>query len=229
VEKKVELDQAQKSSSQSNLSDKIDPVIDKSNSSEERKFCPNCDVEYTWSVIRRYQLGYIQLVAPVTHLWYIKGTPSYLSLLLNMKKKDLEAIIYCSESMTLEAAWNHKFLLSESPSNLFTSWQKIIKNQQEENLFSPFVKSTSPSKFKDEANLSIKFVAKNIGSSIKKNLSIDSTYLSKKFENRIVKYVLPLRLNNWRVFFFSASFCIQPISISIPLLLWGDRSGYRER
>ena len=46
----------------------------------ERKFCPECDVEYTWSVIRRYQLGYIQLVSPVTHIWYLKSLPSYLSI-----------------------------------------------------------------------------------------------------------------------------------------------------
>ena len=99
-------------------------------SRDERKFCPECDVEYTWSVVRRYQLGYIQLVAPVTHFWYLKGTPSYLSLLLNIKKRDLEAIIYCSESMTLEAAWNYKPFLAESPSNLFQSWQKTLPSSK---------------------------------------------------------------------------------------------------
>ena len=37
----------------------------------KRFFCSKCDVEYTWSVIRRYQLGYIKLNAPVTHVWYV--------------------------------------------------------------------------------------------------------------------------------------------------------------
>ncbi len=69
---------------------------------ESRKFCPDCDVEYTWSVIRRYQLGYIKLCSPVTHIWFLKGTPSYLSLLLNIKKRHLQLITYCSEFLTIE-------------------------------------------------------------------------------------------------------------------------------
>jgi len=72
----------------------------------ERRFCPDCDVEYTWSVIRRYQLGYIALVAPVTHLWYLKATPSYLSILLDFKKRHLESIIYCSQTLTLQNSCN---------------------------------------------------------------------------------------------------------------------------
>ena len=71
----------------------------------KRTFCSICDVEYTWSVIRRYQLGYIQLVSPVTHLWYLKANPSYLSMLLDIRKKELEDIIYCSKIITLEDYW----------------------------------------------------------------------------------------------------------------------------
>ncbi len=67
-----------------------------------RKFCPDCDVEYTWSVIRRYQLGYIKLCSPVTHIWFLKGTPSYLSLLLDIKKRYLQFVTYCSEILTIE-------------------------------------------------------------------------------------------------------------------------------
>ncbi len=67
-----------------------------------RKFCPDCDVEYTWSVIRRYQLGYIKLCSPVTHIWFLKGTPSYLSLLLDIKKRFLQFVTYCSEILTIE-------------------------------------------------------------------------------------------------------------------------------
>lgn len=67
-----------------------------------RRYCPECDVEYTWSVVRRYQLGYIKLCSPVTHIWFLKGTPSYLSLLLDMKKKHLQLVTYCSEVLTLE-------------------------------------------------------------------------------------------------------------------------------
>jgi DNA-directed RNA polymerase subunit beta' len=70
-----------------------------------RQFCPKCEVEYTWSDKRRYQLGFIQLASPVTHLWYLKGNPSYISILLDMKKKQTEAITYCMDILTLDVAW----------------------------------------------------------------------------------------------------------------------------
>nr|QUX32875.1 beta' subunit of RNA polymerase [Blidingia minima] len=43
---------------------------------------------------QRHKLGYVQLVAPITHLWYLKATPSYLSLLLNKKRRVIQSIVY---------------------------------------------------------------------------------------------------------------------------------------
>ena len=94
----------------------------------DRLFCPKCDVEYTWSVIRRYQLGYIQLVSPVTHAWYLKATPSYLSILFDIKKRHLEYIVYSSETMTLEYSQKLTEQQYNSPANLFKMWQKSIEN-----------------------------------------------------------------------------------------------------
>lgn len=98
-----------------------------------RKFCPDCDVEYTWSVIRRYQLGYIELVSPVTHVWYIKGNPSYLSILLDMKKRHLEYVTYCSETLTLENSLKKNLGLEfgVTPSEIFSSWKKLMDSQNE--------------------------------------------------------------------------------------------------
>nr|YP_009238340.1 beta subunit of RNA polymerase [Bracteacoccus minor]AMO01218.1 beta subunit of RNA polymerase [Bracteacoccus minor] len=101
-----------------------------------RKFCPNCDVEYTWSIIRRYQMGYIQLVSPVSHLWYLKANPSYLSLLLDMKRRNLENVIYCSETMTLENTWKstQNFGMSLgtecSPTVLFSTWKQLVAEER---------------------------------------------------------------------------------------------------
>lgn len=64
------------------------------------KVCPICGVEFISSRSRRYKLGYIQFISPVTHIWYLKGSPSYISVLLNLKKKKLEAIAYCSETFS---------------------------------------------------------------------------------------------------------------------------------
>ena len=65
----------------------------------QQKYCVDCEVEYTSSRLRRYRLGYIQLAAPVTHVWYLKSTPSYIALLLDMSRKQVEAIAYCTESI----------------------------------------------------------------------------------------------------------------------------------
>jgi DNA-directed RNA polymerase subunit beta' len=61
---------------------------------KELFICERCGVEITESRIRRHRLGYIELKAPVTHVWYLKGSPSYLSLILKYKLKVLDEIIY---------------------------------------------------------------------------------------------------------------------------------------
>ncbi|MFN3361880.1 MAG: DNA-directed RNA polymerase subunit gamma [Pseudanabaenaceae cyanobacterium] len=56
--------------------------------------CERCGVEVTESRVRRHRMGYIKLAAPVTHVWYLKGIPSYMSILLDMPLKDVEQIVY---------------------------------------------------------------------------------------------------------------------------------------
>nr|YP_010530067.1 RNA polymerase b'-subunit [Ulva tepida]UXW92165.1 RNA polymerase b'-subunit [Ulva tepida] len=51
---------------------------------------------------RRYQLGYIELISPVTHIWYLKGSISYISIILNFKRKNLESIAYCLEFLSTQ-------------------------------------------------------------------------------------------------------------------------------
>nr|YP_009105817.1 beta' subunit of RNA polymerase [Koliella corcontica]AIT94519.1 beta' subunit of RNA polymerase [Koliella corcontica] len=67
----------------------------------KQKYCLDCDVEYTLSRVRRHRLGFIQLLAPVTHVWYLKGIPSYFTILLNLPRKKVEAIAYCTESINI--------------------------------------------------------------------------------------------------------------------------------
>ncbi len=69
-----------------------------------RLFCLKCDVEYTWSLKRRYQSGYIRLVSPVAHLWYVKETPSFIAVMLDMKRKTLDSVIYCSSTLTIDSS-----------------------------------------------------------------------------------------------------------------------------
>nr|YP_010865399.1 RNA polymerase beta [Cymodocea rotundata]WGT74307.1 RNA polymerase beta [Cymodocea rotundata] len=62
---------------------------------EDTKFCEQCGVEFVDSRIRRYQMGYIKLACPVTHVWYLKRLPSYIANLLDKPLKELEGLVYC--------------------------------------------------------------------------------------------------------------------------------------
>ena len=59
--------------------------------------CERCGVEVTDSKVRRHRMGHIELAAPVVHVWYLKGIPSYLSLLLDIPLRQLEDVIYFNE------------------------------------------------------------------------------------------------------------------------------------
>ena len=63
------------------------------------KICDECDVEIIEARVRRYRMGYIDLTCPITHLWYLKGVPNYLCILLRCISDkicvyDIEEIVY---------------------------------------------------------------------------------------------------------------------------------------
>ena len=66
--------------------------------------CERCGVEVTDSKVRRQRMGHIKLAAPVSHIWFLKGIPSYLGLLLDMTLKDLEQVIYFNSYVVLDPA-----------------------------------------------------------------------------------------------------------------------------
>ncbi len=61
--------------------------------------CERCGVEVTRSKVRRERMGHIELAAPVSHIWYFKGTPSRLGYLLDIPPKDLEKVLYFASSI----------------------------------------------------------------------------------------------------------------------------------
>lgn len=73
---------------------------------KEALFCPKCQVEYISKNVRRHRLGYIKLFAPVTHIWYLKGRPSYLSLFLGKRKKAITSLAYCNAYL-VEQVYSH--------------------------------------------------------------------------------------------------------------------------
>ena len=66
--------------------------------------CERCGVEVTDSKVRRHRMGHIKLAAPVSHIWFLKGIPSYLGLLLDMSLKDLEQVIYFNNYVVIDPA-----------------------------------------------------------------------------------------------------------------------------
>ena len=64
--------------------------------------CERCGVEVTDSKVRRHRMGHIKLAAPVSHIWFLKGIPSYLGLLLDVTLKDLEQVIYFNNYIVMD-------------------------------------------------------------------------------------------------------------------------------
>ena len=65
--------------------------------------CEKCGVEITKSKVRRERMGHIELVAPVSHIWYFKGIPSRMGLILDMSPRALEKILYFANYVVLDA------------------------------------------------------------------------------------------------------------------------------
>nr|YP_010536065.1 RNA polymerase beta' subunit [Dendrobium sinense]UYC28105.1 RNA polymerase beta' subunit [Dendrobium sinense] len=77
---------------------------------EDPKYCEECGVEFVDSRIRRYQMGYIKLTCPVTHVWYLKRLPSYIANLLDKPLRELEGLVYCDFSFARSIAKKPTFL-----------------------------------------------------------------------------------------------------------------------
>ena len=70
--------------------------------------CDKCGVEVTQSKVRRERMGHIGLVAPVAHVWFFKGAPSRLSLLLDISPRALEEVIYFAQYLVTKVAEEKK-------------------------------------------------------------------------------------------------------------------------
>ena len=64
--------------------------------------CDRCGVEVTKASVRRERMGHIELAAPVTHIWYFKGIPSRMGLILDVSPRNLEKVLYFASYIVLE-------------------------------------------------------------------------------------------------------------------------------
>ena len=78
--------------------------------------CDRCGVEVTKATVRRERMGHIELAAPVSHIWYFKGIPSRMGLILDLSPRVLEKVLYFASYIVLdkgETNLEHKQILSE--------------------------------------------------------------------------------------------------------------------
>ena len=66
------------------------------------KICERCGVEVTRAKVRRERMGHIELAAPVSHIWYFKGIPSRMGLILDMSPRQLEQVLYFAEYIVVD-------------------------------------------------------------------------------------------------------------------------------
>ena len=89
--------------------------------------CERCGVEVTDSKVRRHRMGHIKLAAPVCHIWYLKGIPSHLSLILDMPVRHLEDVCYYNSYVVTDPGnvegLQKKQLLSED------DFEKLLDNE----------------------------------------------------------------------------------------------------
>ena len=91
--------------------------------------CDRCGVEVTKANVRRERMGHIELSAPVSHIWYFKGIPSRMGLLLNLTPKVLEKVLYFAAYIVLDKGvtnLEYKQVLTEN------EYQNVLKEYSEE-------------------------------------------------------------------------------------------------
>ena len=66
------------------------------------KVCERCGVEITRSKVRRERMGHIELATPVSHIWYFKGIPSRMALILDISPRDLEKVLYFAKHIVID-------------------------------------------------------------------------------------------------------------------------------
>ena len=94
--------------------------------------CDKCGVEVTQSRVRRERMGHISLAAPVAHIWFFKGAPSKLSLLLDISPRNLNSIIYFSQYLILEVDKDERAKVVEKLGESQVIAQTELKNLAEE-------------------------------------------------------------------------------------------------
>ncbi|MFA5792183.1 MAG: DNA-directed RNA polymerase subunit beta' [Candidatus Paceibacterota bacterium] len=93
--------------------------------------CEKCGVEVTRSIVRRERMGHIELSTPVAHIWFLRGVPSRMSILLNISVSDLEKVIYFAGYIITKVHEGEKEIIIQ---NLEKEYKAKLKNSADDNI-----------------------------------------------------------------------------------------------
>src|SRR5437870_967046 len=128
--------------------------------------CDKCGVEVTRSKVRRERMGHIRLASPVSHVWYFKGIPSRMGLLLDMSPRNLEKVLYFANYIVthIDEEARKEYLSKSSPQHN----DRVIKLQEE--------RDTAVKEMKDELDQRVKAKQEDTKAKIKElEESLDET------------------------------------------------------
>ena len=91
--------------------------------------CDKCGVEVTRSVVRRERMGHIGLAVPVSHIWYLRGAPSRLALILDVQSKKLEQVVYFASYIITEVKEDSRTQALEQLSSEYAQHIKVLKSE----------------------------------------------------------------------------------------------------
>ncbi len=106
--------------------------------------CEKCGVEVTRSIVRRERMGHISLAAPVSHIWFLRGIPSQMGLILNITVQDLERVIYFAGYIVTKVNEEGKSVFFKNLDAEYKSKSKTaVSKEEKEELKALFVKAKS--------------------------------------------------------------------------------------
>src|SRR3989339_90230 len=91
--------------------------------------CDKCGVEVTHSIVRRERMGHIELAAPVSHIWFLRGVPSKIGTVLDLSVQSLEKVIYFASFLITDVNEEAKVLTQEQVKQEYKSKQKMIEGE----------------------------------------------------------------------------------------------------
>ena len=104
--------------------------------------CEKCGVEVTRSIVRRERMGHIELAAPVSHIWFLRGVPSRMTLLLDAKAQDVEKVIYFAAYIVTSVNDGERERLLSELENEYKVKYKTLETDEERDKLKDFFQKT---------------------------------------------------------------------------------------